>query len=152
MTKKIPVVVVDLDGTLCDTSSVLHHVKGLPRDKKNYDAFHEGSRHCPPIKMVQDMVAEDVANGLKVVIATGRKERWRALSHDYTEEHLGAPYIEMYMRPDDDHRSQVEFKTELIGQLVEQYDIKRAYEDRQAVVDVWRSHGIPVVHIEGEEI
>ena len=34
-------VIVDVDGTLCDISTALHH---LP----NYDAFHRASRECPP--------------------------------------------------------------------------------------------------------
>lgn len=144
------VIVVDLDGTLCDTSSVLHFVKDLPKGQKNYDAFHEGSRDCPPIPMVQQWIAEQYAAGAKIVIATGRKEKWRELSAAYIAEHMPQPYIAMYMCGNSDHRGQVEFKSELIHELVEKYDVVGAIEDRQAVIDVWNELGIPVVHVPGE--
>jgi hypothetical protein len=38
-------VIVDLDGTLCDVSTILHFVEG---DEKDFPAFHTASAECPP--------------------------------------------------------------------------------------------------------
>ena len=44
-------VIVDIDGTLVDVSSVRHHVAGP--GKRNFDAFHRESADCPPIAMTE---------------------------------------------------------------------------------------------------
>lgn len=147
--KKVPVVVVDLDGTLADTTTIIHYVAGLPKAQKNYEAFHQESAHVPPIPMVQEWIKNQYLAGNQIVYATGRKEQWRELSLAYIAEHTKEPALALYMRPDDDERSQVEWKTEMIGQLIEQYDVKGAIEDRPPIVEVWKDHGIPVVLVPG---
>lgn len=153
--KKIPVWVVDLDGSLADTSSIIHHVAGLPKHLKNYEAFHTESAHVPPIPMVQAKIAEAYAAGNQIVIATGRKEQWRQLSADYYAKHNEAPLLAMHMRADDDNRGQVEFKTELIDWMMSPespYDVKGSIEDRPALCEHWRSYpGVEVIEVPGWE-
>ena len=45
-----PAVIVDMDGTLCDVSTVIH----LQAESDGFDAFHRGCAQCPPHREVVD--------------------------------------------------------------------------------------------------
>ncbi|MFV8051350.1 MULTISPECIES: hypothetical protein [Mycobacteriaceae] len=55
-------VIVDVDGTLCDVSSVRHFVAARPKD---FDAFHSAAETCPPHTHVLDEVRELLLSGVK---------------------------------------------------------------------------------------
>ena len=41
---RLPAVIVDMDGTLCDVSAVVH----LQAEPDGFTAFHNGCAQCPP--------------------------------------------------------------------------------------------------------
>src|SRR4030095_13280299 len=93
--------IVDMDGTLCDVTSVRHHV--LDTKRRNYDAFHYGSIFCPPHDWVVDEVRGHFYDGHRILIVTARKERWWDLTSNWLGYHK-VPYDELHMRRDDDDR------------------------------------------------
>lgn len=134
-------VIVDMDGTLCDVTSALHHVRGARRD---FGAFHRATRHCPPTRRVIRWCQDAATAGHAVVIVTARKYQHEELTRQWLDEHLPVPYAALLMRGDDDNRPDDEVKREILRILREDhgFDVVRAIDDRPRVIRLWRSEGI----------
>lgn len=82
------------------------------------------------------------SNLFKLVLTTGRAEKWRA----FTENWLfwnDIPFSELLMRPNKDNRADHLLKQEFLERLLARGDgILFAVDDRQQVVDMWRRNGI----------
>ncbi|UJE15713.1 polynucleotide kinase [Gordonia phage Ligma] len=132
-------VIVDVDGTLCDVSGILHH---LP----DHRAFHEASAQCPPTQQVLLWCAEHVSAGRELVIVTGRMYRHEALTADWLGRHLPYPFHGPFMRGDDDTRPDTEVKADIARMLADDHGLQvvAAIDDRPSVIRLWqRQLGIP---------
>ncbi|WP_317696671.1 hypothetical protein [Aeromicrobium sp. REDSEA-S32_B7] len=116
-------VIADLDGTLVDVSSILHHVAG---DERDFAAFHSASRDCPPRPEVVEAVRAAHEQGRAVLVVTSREFVWRDLTLDWLQQH-DVPYDQL----------------EKDG-----YRVVEAWEDAEDIADLWRSRGIDV-HVVG---
>ncbi len=138
-------VIADLDGTLVDVSSILHHVAGEERD---FAAFHAASRDCPPRPEVVDAVRAAHEQGRAVLVVTSREFVWRDLTLDWLQEH-DVPYDQLVMRIVGDYRPDHVVKAEMLDQLEKDgYRVVEAWEDAADVADLWGSRGIDV-HVVG---
>src|SRR5687768_10483975 len=134
-------VIVDLDGTLCDVSSILHHVEGEERD---YAAFHAASADCPPHSAVVEAVRAAQDAGKAVLVVTSREFVWRDLSLDWLVAHE-IPYDELVMRIVGDYRADEVVKAEMLDQLqADGWSISEAWEDSADIIELWESRGITV--------
>jgi len=137
-------VIFDLDGTLCDTSGIVHLIEG---DDKDYHAFHAASTNCPPHDEVADAAREQAAKGRAVLVVTSREFIWRDLSLDWLVRH-DIPYDRLYMRIVGDYRKDV-VKGETLQQVTDEgFEVLEAWDDKDTVVELWRDHGIEV-HVVG---
>lgn len=76
--------------------------------------------------------------GWKVVIVTGREEKFRDITEKWLERHLGN-YDRLHMRRDGDFRSDVIVKRELFeSQIQSAYEVQFVVDDRDRVVEMWR--------------
>lgn len=140
-------VIFDLDGTLCDISHRLHHIKG---EKKDYDAFHAACVDDvpkPEIAKVLAALASQEGEGWdgkkwEVEIWSGRSdivrketERWLLINVA-----LLTSYIKLKMRPHGDHTPDHKLKRKWLHEATVKPDL--VFEDRQRVVDMWREEGI----------
>ena len=139
-------VIVDVDGTLVDVSSVRHHVVG---PKRNFDAFHRESADCPPIGMTLGLVEEMHDAGHHILIVTARMEKWRGLTESWLEQHLTRSHTELVMRRDGDFRPDYDVKREIHADLASRYRIRHAIDDNPAVLELWNELGIPVTVVPG---
>lgn len=138
-------VIADLDGTLVDVSSILHHVTGKERD---FAAFHAASRDCPPRPEVVDAVRDAHEQGRAVLVVTSREFVWRDLTLDWLQEH-DVPYDQLVMRIVGDYRPDHVVKGEMLDQLEKDgYRVLEAWEDASDIADLWRSRDIDV-HVVG---
>ena len=96
-----PAVIVDMDGTLCDVSPVIH----LQAEPDGFTAFHEGCAQCPPHRAVIDWCIDHHGRGHDILIVTGRDASTRELTQQWLAEHLPVPTAGLHMRPDGDFRS-----------------------------------------------
>lgn len=138
-----PAVIVDMDGTLCDVSSVVH----LQGEPDGFSAFHYGCAECPPHGAVVDWCVDHHGRGNAILIVTGRDGWARELTTQWLTEHLPVPISGLHMRPDGDFRSNVDVKREIHERLVLTYDIRAAIDDDPEIVGLWQATGIPVAMV-----
>lgn len=140
-------VIVDLDGTLCDTSAIVHLVQGEERD---FAAFHAASADAPVDDEVAAAVRSAHENGRAVLVVTSREFVWRDLTLDWLAQHE-VPYDELVMRVVGDYRPDDVVKAEMLETLrSDGYEPVEAWEDSPDVVALWREHGM-TVHVVGPD-
>ncbi len=104
-------VIIDVDGTLADVSSIRHHVLTRP---KNFNAFHAESVSVPPNAEVVALAHQAKAEGHAVLVVTARRAQWR----NHTAMWLAlndVPSDSLFMRAQDDHRRDVEVKRDILS-------------------------------------
>jgi phosphoglycolate phosphatase-like HAD superfamily hydrolase len=133
-------VIVDLDGTLADCTHRLHHIKDGQR--KNWDAFFAGCHLDEPNPVVVSLV-HSLERDHRIIFCSGRPEKTRKDTEKWLREHLGVVAPQLYMRGDSDRRADDIVKRELLERIrSDGFDPKLAIDDRQRVVDMWRSEGL----------
>ena len=145
-----PAAIVDMDGTLCDVSTVIH----LQAEPDGFTAFHEGCGQCPPNRDVVDWCVDHHSRGHEILVVTGRDSWARGLTAQWLSEHLPVPIGGLYMRRDGDFRSNADVKREIHSRLAVTYDIRAAIDDDPEIVGLWQEVGIPVTMVldGGEEL
>ncbi len=137
-------VIYDLDGTLCDTSSIEHLIEGEERD---FAAFHAASADCPPRDEVLAAARADHDAGRAVLVVTSREFIWRDLTLDWLARH-DVPYDGLYLRVVGDYRKDLVIKGEIWDHLVEDgFGVVGAWDDKQGVLDVWGDRGVRDLHL-----
>lgn len=141
-------VIVDVDGTLCDVTSVRHHVMGR---RKNFAEFHRGAEQCPPHQHVVDAVIEHHEAGRQIIIVTARAYQWEESTLRWLRKVLPVPFHGPFMRGDDDYRADTDVKRDIHRVLTEDHGhtIVHALEDNPRIVELWAVLGIPTTVIPG---
>lgn len=140
-------IVFDMDGTLCDVSS-LRHLVAAGLKTRNFDEFHTRSVDCPPIKWVRQAAREASSRGLRVIQVTARQEKYRAHTSWWLADQ-DIPSDGLFMRPNGDFRPDYEVKNDMVNKLLRTYDIRKAYDDNPSIVQLWRELNIPCVIVPG---
>lgn len=138
-------IVCDLDGTISlfnskrsDGSVDVRHAKAHTRSP--YDAS----------KCDEDMLNEPVAAvleamskaGYYIIFCSGREDKYREQTERFLKKHLSCPW-ELHMRKSDDMRKDNVIKAEIYdGQIAPNYNVSFVLDDRNQVVDFWRSRGL----------
>lgn len=136
------IIVVDLDGTLCNDTHRKYHL-----DAKDWDAYHLASKDDEPWEDVLDtMNILDLSNKTTFVACTGRNEEYRDITMDWFNR-FDVPIDLLLMRPNGNYQPDHELKPALLsdhfglshGELREH--VLFILEDRDKVVDAWRALG-----------
>ena len=127
-------VLLDLDGTLC------HMVNRGP-----FDWDKVGQDTIDP--HVYEAVCLYKAAGYKILAVSGRD----AVCRNATRSHLNTacvPYEDLWMRKEGDQRPDDIVKEEIFwDDIAPNYDVRLALDDRQRVVEQYRSMGIKVFQV-----
>ena len=134
------VVVVDLDGTLCDHNWRKEHIA-----TKNWEAYHQGIDRDLPHEDACDLVRM-LSVTCTVAILTGRPERYRADTVRWLERHV-VPFNKLFMRPDHDQAHDCVLKPGMLKAWLNDWhlsthDVWFAIDDRTSVVQAYRSMGV----------
>jgi hypothetical protein len=141
------VILLDLDGTLCDHTHRLAYA--VARDWEKYNAL---SSLDSPNQEVVEMVRMFRESGYKILILTGRPEAFRSDTLYWIERFSPGPYEALLMRPegcfDQDYVLKIAMLEKHFGSKKNALDhIFLALEDRDQVVRAYRKYGIPVAQI-----
>ena len=144
----IDAAIFDMDGTLCDVSSVRHFVT-RPVGEKDFHSFHEAAAGCPPHQWVVDE-AHDLSNaGVAILVVTARSEQWAVptLWWNLLNE---VPFDDIFHRPLRDFRKDVLVKADILAEIRRRgYNVIHAYDDNPSIVALWESENIPVTVVPG---
>ena len=136
-------IVFDLDGTLAGITHRLHFIKDGNHD---WDGFFAA---CVDDAPIPEMIAlfQQLRRGKEIgynslVIVSGRSDQVYDQTVDWLHKHNIMP-DRLHMRREGDHRPDYKVKEEIFHMMVSQgHEILLAFDDRQQVVDMWRSNGI----------
>lgn len=142
-----PIVILDLDGTIADTTHRQHFVQGP--GKKRWKRFFQAQVDDPPILAVLDRVRE-LSREHEIVIVTGRPMVCREGTEQWLEEHQ-VPYSRIFMHPDHDHRQDFIVKKEILEKWIGKERVVLVFEDRPLVCQMYREAGLKVVEIESNQ-
>jgi predicted kinase len=151
--KTLPVVICDLDGTLCNIDHRLHYMK---EKKKNWAGFNRDIPGDGLNEWCRTLLRQ--FNYHPIIFCSGRSDSFRKVTEEwlkkyefsrdlYTKEDgtlvTSKNYRHLFMR----HRSDFR-KDWIIKEIILEFELKTRYQilfsidDRQQVVDMWRKHGI----------
>lgn len=144
--RPISAVLCDVDGTLADNSHRQHWVRSKP---KNWAAFNATMEQDKPISATIHTLKALKAAGFKIIIVTARTDDLKQITVDWLAEH-DIIYDVMYMRKDKDYRDDSIVKSELLDQILAEQPAwypEFVLDDRDRVVQMWRSRGIPCFQV-----
>ena len=133
-------IIFDIDGTLAD----IRHRRGfLDGDRPDWNRFNaamgDDTPNAPVVALYKTLWN---SRDYQLILTTGRNEKYRAV----TEQWLiwnNIAFGEMIMRQNNDNRADHVIKQEILDALLAKgHSIEFAVDDRQQVVDMWRSNGI----------
>ena len=143
----IPTVIFDIDGTLAD---ITHRVHLAQAKKFNefFDAMVDDVPNKPIVALLNGILnTGSLDTYLQVIYCTGRPEKYRSVTQSFINDIQGySRDCPLLMRPNK-QRSVPDYEIKqgmLDGILnhVSKENILYAVDDRQQVVDMWRSNGI----------
>lgn len=137
--------IFDVDGTLMDISHRRKFVDGS--QKKDWKAFRDATSQDTAKEEIFAVAKSLQAEGHRIIITSGRNISQRAV----TLKQLFAGGLRpaaIYMREDDDFRSDDVLKSEFLDTMrKEGFNPTVAFDDRQQVVDMWRARGLTCVQV-----
>jgi hypothetical protein len=138
------VYICDIDGTVADLTHRLHYVKKSPKD---WDGFFDACAWDKPILHIRELL-----HGLKLPImyVSGRPSRLKTLTAQWLRDYKFPFYewLPFHMRSEGDRRDDCIVKSELLDLiLADGYEPVLAFDDRDRVVNMWRSRGIPCLQV-----
>lgn len=126
-------ILVDIDGTVA--------LKGA-RSPFDETRVHEDQPNGPVIAVVREM-----SRTHWVTFLSGRTDGCRTATEKWLREHVGVQF-DLYMRPAGDVRKDSVVKRELFDQHIrEHHDVACVLDDRNQVVEMWRSLGLTVLQV-----
>ena len=147
--KKRKAWIFDVDGTLANVDSILHHVLKKDRKakefKKYFDKFHIESIHVPANKDVIDLLWE-VCNDYDIIVVTARREEWRARTAYWLVKN-NVPHTALFMRGNEDDRSDYEIKKDILKHISKFWKVVHAVDDNPKIIKLWKKHGISTTKI-----
>lgn len=134
-------IICDLDGTLCNIDHRLIHVK--KEGKKDWKAFFDGIGDDVPYEWCDTLLRK--FEEYPIILCSGRPDNYRASTTNWLHEYV-IPHTSLFMRERNDYRPDT-----IVKEILYLYEIEPYYtpffvvDDRQSVVDMWRSHGLTVL-------
>jgi predicted kinase len=145
---KPPVVVCDLDGTLCNVDHRLHFVRKPKGEKKDWVGFFKGLKD-DPINRWCATILHGISQRpveVRVVFCSGRPDSYRKETQKWLDDN-GFPLHPLFMRPRNDSREDSIAKEIILDfEILTRYTPLFMIDDRKRVVDMWRRRGFVCLH------
>jgi hydroxymethylpyrimidine pyrophosphatase-like HAD family hydrolase len=144
----IKCVIFDIDGTL---ANIDHRVQWVRSSPKNWRAFNRAMCNDTPNEDICDLLRLFYKNGTTVLLASGRSEETRLETEKWlnTKAGLSKMWTRLYMRKSGDFRADNIVKSEILDQMhIDGFKPTMVIDDRQQVVDMFRSRGLRVLQVD----
>ena len=136
-------VIFDIDGTIADCTHRLHLIEG---EKKEWEKFFFECVNDKPIKNIITLLQFIWCSHDEVVFCTSRPERTRKETTWWIENNTAVPVTQLLMRADNDRRSDIIVKPELLMNAGLTPDkVAFIVDDRTKVVNRFRELGYTVL-------
>lgn len=149
--------IVDIDGTIAQIEHRRHHTLKTPeKPKANWGKFFAEMVNDTPNKWCVDLIKAFLAMSSNMtaeqkpyhlVFASGRPDNYREMTYNWLESALGyKQWDHLLMRPRNDFRADT-----IVKQIILDFELRTRYsellfvDDRQCVVDMYRSNGYTVL-------
>jgi len=130
--------ICDIDGTLA--------LRG-ERGPYEFERCLEDAPNNPVVSMVYTLTSVTTRPRSELILMTGREERFRELTRQWLSQQV-LPYKKLLMRKDGDTRKDAIVKRELYAEnVLGQYNVRMVFDDRNQMVDLWRSLGLPCLQV-----
>lgn len=143
------VIIFDIDGTLADAEHRVHLIDG---HEKDWQQFFDKAADDPPhheIQWLNHIMAE--REDVELIVLTARPEKQREMTERWLEEH-GIIHTELILKSTHEERARVtdhDFKERILDEMITQgRKPYMVFEDRNAVVDMWRRRGIKCLQVQ----
>ena len=143
--EKKEAIVVDIDGTIADNSHRTHLVEGK---KKDWSKFFDKMGDDKPIRESILLVQKYFREGLTVLIATGRLKKYEVLTTNWLDKHIGVDEYLLFQRENNDFRSSVDLKKEIILNIQGRFDIKIIMENDEKIVQMYKAQGLNCIKLD----
>ena len=128
-------VIVDIDGTLAHK-----------HDRNAYDYRHVDRDECDQI--ISELVNQLCRLNYTIIIVSGREDSCRDLTIGWLKKHM-IDYHHLYMRKSKDMRKDSVVKKEIYdNQIKDRYSVLFVLDDRNQVVDMWRTIGLKCLQVQ----
>ena len=129
-------IIVDIDGTLADMRGV--------RGPFEWDKVSQDKPHQDIIDLVRDLRS---LKKYKIIITTGRDGVCKEATLEWLVNHR-VPFDAFFIRKAGDFRKDNIIKSEIYMDYIRpKYDVKFVIDDRNQVVEMWRSLGLRVLQV-----
>jgi predicted kinase len=141
--KDLPYVIIsDIDGSCCHMD-----------DKRGPFDWHKVGLDRPDVPTIETLKAwKDRktfrGQSLLLFMVSGRDEVCRPETEEWLKKH-GVPFDKLLMRPKGDFRKDSIIKREIYeNEIFCKYNVITVFDDRDQVVDLWRSLGLKCIQLE----
>lgn len=135
----IPLIPGAPDAIICDIDGTL----ALFGDANPYDRDFSKDEVNTPVRDI--LLAFN--NALTIILLSGRDGKHREATEDWLS-HWGIPHNELYMRTAGDNRKDFLIKKELYDKHIQgKYNVRFILDDRDQVVELWRSMGLTCLQV-----
>ena len=137
----LDVAFVDLDNCISDDKwrwelFDLH----LPIINERYQRYHEA---CESDLYQNSFIIRELAQKASIIIATARPESVRIKTQRWLNR-WRVPHIRLLMRPNNDHRSSIPLKRDMLRSLPEGFKVRYAIDDRIDILDMYADEGVSI--------
>ena len=128
--------IFDIDGTLAKMND---------RSPYDWSKVDTDIPNQPIVDLYQSLHIPTV----EMIIVSGRDSSCRAKTEDWLFHKAGIIYDHLYMRPEGDMRKDVEIKREIYENHIKgKYNVIAVFDDRDQVVEFWRSQGLTCLQVD----
>jgi phosphoglycolate phosphatase-like HAD superfamily hydrolase len=138
------IIIFDIDGTLSNCEHRRHFAQIQP---PNWDAFNAGCFADPPYEDILWLNHLFSNEGCICLITSARSDGHTDATINWLTEN-DVRYNKLYMRKEDDTRSDYVVKSEILELIRKEYgEPYMAVDDRDAAVKCWRDAGIRTLQV-----
>lgn len=144
-------IIVDLDGTLIDSPSIMQYTNYFDNTIA-WDSWIEATRYSHANHWCMEICKKFYDDGYKLLFLTARTNN--PLNRDITEQWLTNNLLqnnikdwELIMRDENDTRMDSEAKlSKYLSEIAPHYNVLFAIDDKKSNIDLWRHLGIAALH------